>query len=148
MVEENSERVLQLLASADFDPMQEVVLDRPVEITPQTDLVATAKMVSYENQAVTIHASLNDAGILVLADSYYPGWKAYVDGKEARILKANHFFRAVPLSAGTHTVEFRYEPRSFVIGRAVSIITLLSIVAGSIFVHLRRRRGNITDPRC
>ena len=146
MVEENSERLLQLLASPDFNPMQEVVLERSAGITPQGELVATAKIVRYEHQSVTIHASLNGSGMLVLADSYYPGWNAYVDGRQEKIHRANLFFRAVPLSAGTHTVEFRYEPRSFAIGSAVSIITLLTILVVSMFVHLRRRRGT-SPPR-
>jgi hypothetical protein len=138
--EKGSAQVLQRLASSAFDPLQEVVLNQTAGITPQRELVATANIVRYENQAVTVHTSLNDSGILVLADSYYPGWKAYVDGREARILKANHFFRAVPLSAGTHTVEFRYEPRSFAIGRAVSIVTLSLIVAVSILLYIRNMR--------
>jgi len=147
-VDENSEQVLQVLASPDFNPLQEVVLNRSAGITPRGKLIATAKIGRYENQLVTVHASLNDSGILVLADSYYPGWNAYVDGKETEILKANHFFRAVPLSAGTHTVEFRYEPRSFAIGRAISILTLLSIVAISIFLYFRKRRQKLTAAAC
>ena len=99
--------------------------------------MATAKIARYEDHLVTVHASLNGSGILVLADSYYPGWKAYVDGTEQVIRRANLFFRAVPLASGNHTVEFRYEPRSFAIGLAVSTATLLLIMIVSIFLWLR-----------
>jgi len=78
---------------------------------------------------------------LVLADSYYPGWKAYVNGREEKILRANLFFRAVPLSAGHHTVEFRYEPRSFAVGLAISLTTLVSLVLISVFLYMRKRIG-------
>jgi uncharacterized membrane protein YfhO len=64
---------------------------------------------------------------LVLADSHYPGWKAFVDGKQEVIRRANLFFRAVPLPAGNHTVEFRYEPRSFTIGLVISVVTLVAL---------------------
>ncbi|MEX0806565.1 MAG: YfhO family protein, partial [Candidatus Binatia bacterium] len=138
--EKNSAQVLRRLASPAFDPMHEVVLDRPVKITSQRELVATAKIVRYEHQAVTIQASLNDSGILVLADSYYPGWKAYVDGIEARILKANHFFRAVVLPQGEHVVEFKYEPLSFKIGLIVSLATGLCILMISVGVFFRNQR--------
>jgi uncharacterized membrane protein YfhO len=75
----------------------------------------------------------------VLADSFYPGWKAYVDGKETAILKANHFFRALSLSQGQHMVEFKYEPLSFRIGLIVSLLTALCIVLASVFLFLRNR---------
>jgi uncharacterized membrane protein YfhO len=71
-----------------------------------------------------------------------------VNGQQEKIYRANLFFRGVSLPAGTHTVEFRYEPHSFAIGRAVSIITLLAIVATSILVYLRKRQANLTVPAC
>lgn len=148
VVETNSMQILRRLASLDFDPNQSVVLDEDLANRPARPVLATARIVRYENQAVTVQVSLNDSGILVLADSYYPGWKAYVNGKEEAIRRANLFFRAVLLSAGTHTVEFRYEPRSFAIGRAVSIITLLGILVSSIFLYVRKRRQNLTAPAC
>jgi hypothetical protein len=135
--ERDSAKVLQRLASANFDPVHEVVLDRDKKIISARDLVATAKIARYEDQVVTINVSLNDSGILVLADSYYPGWKAYVDGTEEVIRRANLFFRAVPLSSGNHTVEFRYEPRSFAIGLAVSVGTFLLLIVVSVFLWLR-----------
>ena len=107
-----------------------------------------AHLKEYENQVVNIQASLNQPGMLVLADSFYPGWNAYVNGRQAKVYRANLFFRAVQLSSGTHTVEFRYEPRSFAIGLRVSIVTLLAIPGVSMFLHLRRRRGNITAAAC
>ena len=138
-VEQGSERTFHRLLEPGFDPMQEVVLDHSVQITQKGRFEGIAKIVSYKNQTVTIHASVNDPGILVLADSYYPGWKAYVDGKETRILKANHFFRAVVLAEGEHVVEFRYEPLSFKIGLAVSLTTLCILVLISVFVYFRGR---------
>ncbi|MGH9856659.1 MAG: YfhO family protein, partial [Acidobacteriota bacterium] len=142
-IEKDSKQVLQRLASADFDPAQEVLLDADLAIPQPRRLIASAEIIRYENQAVSIKASLNDSGILVLADSYYPGWNAYVDGKQETIYRANLFFRAVPLSAGTHTVEFRYEPRSFTIGLAVSMTTLLLVLVISIFLYWRKRSRNI-----
>jgi hypothetical protein len=139
-VERDSERTFHRLLESAFDPMQEVVLDQFVQITPKGRFEGIAKIVSYENQAVTIHASLIDSGILVLADSYYPGWKAYVDGRETRILKANHFFRAVALAEGEHVVEFKYDPLSFKIGAWISLFTITGILAITLFVYIKGRR--------
>ena len=109
---------------------------------------AEAQILEYENHLVNIQASLDSPGILVLADSFYPGWNAYVNGRQEKIYRANLFFRGVQLSPGTHTVQFRYEPRAFAIGRAVSVITLLLIVAFFILLYLRKRRQNLTAAAC
>ena len=140
-VEQGSERTFHRLLERGFDPMQEVVLDHSVQITPKGRFEGIAKIVSYENQTVTIHASVNEPGILVFADSYYPGWKAYVDGRETRILKANHFFRAVVLAEGKHVVEFRYKPLSFKIGLAVSLTTLCALFSGYVYFRGRGARN-------
>jgi len=133
-------KTLERLASKDFNPLETVLLDEPISLDNETGFQAEARIVDYESQLVTIQASLNSPGILVLADSFYPGWNAYVNGRHEKIYRANLFFRAVRLSAGVHTVQFRYEPRSFLIGRAVSVTTFLSIVAVSLLLFMRKRR--------
>jgi hypothetical protein len=129
VVESHSTPIFRRFLSAGFNPMEEVILNAEAGIKPRGALAATAKIVRYEHQRVTIRASLNDEGILVLTDSYYPGWKALVDGREVPIFRANHLFRAVALSAGEHVVEFRYEPMSFKIGVLVSVATALCLAA-------------------
>jgi hypothetical protein len=134
VVEKDSKQVLRLLSSAGFDPTREVVLDSEIAMPPARQLRATAQIVRYENEIVTIATSADSEAILVLADSYYPGWKAFVDGREEIIRRANLFFRAVPLPAGNHTVEFRYEPRSFTIGLAISSVALVGLVVLTMFI--------------
>ncbi len=82
----------------------------------------------------TVIASFNTSlpGYLVLTDTYYPGWHAYVDGQKSKILRANYLFRAVAVPAGNHTVEFKFEPASFwagvvlfILGATVTVWSLL-----------------------
>ena len=146
--ESDPSKTLERLASEDFDALETVLVHESISFGNKRGVQGEARILAYENHLVNIQASLDIPGILVLADSFYPGWNAYVNGRQEKIYRANLFFRAVPLTAGTHTVEFRYEPRSFAIGRAVSIITLLSILATSIFLYLRKRRRNLTAPGC
>jgi uncharacterized membrane protein YfhO len=70
---------------------------------------------------VYLDANLKAPGFLVLADSFYPGWKCFVDGKESKIYRANYVMRSVFLPSGRHQVEFKYDPLSFKIGAAISI---------------------------
>ena len=144
--EKDAQKVLRRLASAEFDPLREVMLEETKSVPSRSDLQASARITRYGNQVVEIDASLNGSGILVLADSFYPGWRVYVDGKEAKILRANLFFRAVSLPPGKHRVEFRYKPVSFTIGLVISMLTLCGIVAWSLILFMLKKKAS-TPPR-
>ncbi len=99
-----------------------------------------AAIVSYQPERVLIQADLASPGYLVLTDSYYPGWRAFVDGQEQPVLRAEYLFRAVYLTTGSHQVEFRYEPGSFRWGMAISMSTLALMVLGGIVAYVRQHR--------
>jgi Bacterial membrane protein YfhO len=75
--------------------------------------------------AVRITATADTPSYLVLEDFYHRGWTVHVDGQPGRVLIANALFRAVVIEPGTHTIEFRFEPVSHLLGVAVSALTLL-----------------------
>jgi hypothetical protein len=84
---------------------------------------------------------------LILDDTYYPGWKATVDGHDAPIHPANVAFRAVSVPAGDHTVRFSYEPASVRIGVLLSLLGIATLIAGfAVPPLLRRRRAARTQP--
>jgi uncharacterized membrane protein YfhO len=96
-------------------------------------------IISYEPERVIIETDLASEGYLILTDTRYPGWRAYVDGKESSIIRANLLFRVIRLSAGQHRVEFSYEPASVKVGAAISSATLLAIVVGLWWWLVQRR---------
>jgi len=63
----------------------------------------------------------------VLADSWYPGWNAFVNGQPAPIQRANVIFRAVRIEPGTHDIVFEYRPLSFALGASISAASLLIV---------------------
>ena len=65
------------------------------------------------------------SGFLVLTDQYFPGWKAFVDGKETSIYKVDGLLRGVVVPEGRHMVEFKYRPEKVFIASLFSIIALL-----------------------
>jgi uncharacterized membrane protein YfhO len=75
---------------------------------------------------------------LVVADTWYPGWQAELDGVGVEIYKANYLFRAVYIPPGEHSVQFIYQPASFYLGSALSGLGLLVVIALG-WVWLRRR---------
>lgn len=79
-----------------------------------------AEITRYTNEEVVVDLRDNGGGMLVLSDTYYPGWRAFVDGIERPILRANHVFRAVRVEPGARQVVFRFESSSFRMGLWVS----------------------------
>jgi hypothetical protein len=73
-----------------------------------------------------------------LSDSYYPGWKAYIDERETSIREADIMFRAIEVPQGHHEITFKYEPVSYFYGLVVSLITLSVVSVWWIFYELRR----------
>jgi hypothetical protein len=69
--------------------------------------------------------------VLFLSESFYPGWKAYVDGVKMPIYRANHIFQAIPISQGVYVIKFIYDPLSFRIGvwLAMVVVVLLILIA-------------------
>lgn len=125
----NDLAVLERLASPDLDPLAEVLLEEPLREESRAEgresgtiprSPGTATIREYGDQRVTVDTEAEQLSFLFLGDSYYPGWRAYVDGQEARIYRADYLFRAVPVPAGRHVVEFRYQPDSFAQGIWVS----------------------------
>jgi hypothetical protein len=87
---------------------------------------------SYNKVKVEVFSSENS--LLFLSQTYYPGWKVFVDGKENKIIKANYKYQAVAFPKGKHIVEWYYQPNSFKIGVALSFATLI-FLTGSIFLN-------------
>lgn len=104
---------------------------------------SSAEVTSSSNILIGIRANLTGPGVLVLADAFYPGWKATVDGGPAEIFPVDGAFRGVALAQGEHDVEFRYDPASVKAGLAVSaaaaLITAVGL-AGLLRRKLRDRR--------
>jgi len=94
---------------------------------------AAARIVQMKSREVDIDAAPDRRALLVLNDTDYPGWRAYIDGKESPILSANYLFRGVLLDAGRHHVVFRYEPASFHAGVAISLLAVLGLVVTARF---------------
>ncbi|PYL00875.1 MAG: hypothetical protein DME19_03540 [Verrucomicrobia bacterium] len=75
-------------------------------------------------------------GMVVVAQTFYPSWRAYVDGHPARLWHANHAFQALQVPVGSHEVQLIFQDRSFLAGLAISVATLLACIEGAV----RRQR--------
>lgn len=133
----DDERCLALLASATFSPSDVVYVDAPPS-APIEAASGSASIVEDRATHVAIDARMQTPGLLVLADAYFPGWKAYRDGVEVPVLRANHALRAIELPAGEWRVDFRYEPASFAIGVWIGAIALVLLGVWAVLARGRR----------
>ncbi len=133
---ESDAQALELLRSAPAEVYSRVVIsdarDAPVIVGRREAGVAP---VSYTPRE-TVWDVGGTGGYLVNTDAYYPGWKAYVDGAPAQLLRANLAFRAVLVPRGRHTVTFRYEPGSVSVGMGISAVAAF-VIAGLLFSRWR-----------
>jgi hypothetical protein len=87
------------------------------------------------------------AGLLVVTDPWYPGWRCWIDGQEVPIWMADYAFRAVMVPKGAREVEFRFEPRSYRVGRLVSVATLVGAMITFVFAAALRFRARFAPAR-
>jgi hypothetical protein len=142
----DDDAALVALGDPGFDPTREVVLagasgsEQTVEGVGE-GLDESAIVSAYEPERVEVLVTLQEPGYLVLSDTYYPGWKASVDGQPEPLLRANLLFRAAALPEGEHTVVFRFEPTSLRWGLGVSLAAVAILVTGAWLGRQRRPRA-------
>jgi len=93
------------------------------------DSTATIVLNSYKPNQLIYKSKSNTSQLAVFSEIYYPkGWNVYVDGKKSTYFTANYLLRAMSVPAGEHSIEFRFEPSSFIIGERVSIASSIFLV--------------------
>ncbi len=130
--------LLGRLARPDFDPRSLSYVEGEIEgledlrgpVREGDDApVAESRIVSETIHELRIEVDAPRGGLLVVADTYYPGWVARVDGREVAIHRTNHSFRGVRVDAGRSEVVMRYEPASVRWGAAASLIGVAGVMA-------------------
>ena len=124
----------EMKALDNFNPADTAVVDKREQqkliYPPQKDSTSKITLIENRNDYISYKSSSKTNGIGVFSEVYYPyGWIATIDGKETPIARVNYVLRALSIPAGEHTIEFRFEPSSFVIGDRISVIIgILSIL--------------------
>jgi len=141
----DDEETLRALTRPDFDGRSLVYLPPSAKpLVPVTGPARARVLASrFGTQSVDVDVEATDPAIVVVAQTYYHPWKAYVDDRPAPLLRANHAFQAIPIPAGKHQIHLAYEDRAFEIGAAISVCLWVNCL---ICLPLMRSRPTPTRP--
>jgi hypothetical protein len=115
---------LATVTAPGFDPRRSAAVSAPLGLRGS----GSARIVRDEDERVVVRADAGDRALLVLADTWFPGWKATVDGRDAPIVRTDQLLRGVVIGAGEHTVEFAYVPWSWRAGWIVSLVCAVGLI--------------------
>lgn len=122
---DDDQKVMLKMIDQKSDFRKELIITLPgarESLLVKKPIKGTGHLVSYHSNRIVLTSETDGDGFLYLSDTYYPGWRAYVDGKETKIYRANLAFRAIEVPAGRHTVVFRYVPVAFYLGLCLTLI--------------------------
>jgi uncharacterized membrane protein YfhO len=92
---------------------------------------------------IQIELFASKPGWLMIADTWYPGWEAKVNGDAVDIVRGNYIFRALPIHEGKNHIELIFSPLSFKLGLAISVFSILLLTAISINQKRDRKKKDI-----
>ncbi|MEC7833796.1 MAG: hypothetical protein VX604_02670, partial [Gemmatimonadota bacterium] len=137
VIKTDNEAVPYMLSDL-FDPELEVVLNEPAPIDligrPVTGEVS---WIERTTNRMSLEVSTEDPALLVIADNWFPAWKAEIDGRQVDILRAYHSLRAIPVSPGEHQVVLTYRSELLVRSLWISIILFFGIAGAAAFDFFR-----------
>ncbi|MFH1743255.1 MAG: interleukin-like EMT inducer domain-containing protein [bacterium] len=97
-------------------------------------------MIESSPESCEVIGSASRDGILFVSESFFPGWRAYLDGEEMEIFPVFRFFRGVRMPAGSHSLRMVYQPQSVTRGAALSCLGLIVWIGWGVWLILYRRR--------
>ncbi|MBI1920702.1 MAG: YfhO family protein [Geobacter sp.] len=148
LVQSDPGAILGILNNPSFDPRSMAVVESmpPIAMQPPDrgapNPPGVARVTHYEGEHVVLSADVTTNSLLVLAEKYYKGWKAVVDGNPVPIQPVNYILRGVYLTPGRHEVEFVFDPIAFKVGKylTLSSFAIFLILLGREYLTRRGAR--------
>jgi hypothetical protein len=138
----------EIVALTEFNPSSVAIVDQRFSnilngFSPQRDNTGQISLESYQPNHLVYDYNASSDQLAVFSEIFYDkGWNAYIDGTPAEHFRANYVLRAMRLPAGSHQVEFKFEPSTYFTGERIALagsILLVLFLGGAIYFHTRRR---------
>lgn len=141
----DEEVILDRLNAPGFDATSVVLL----ESGPPCDLTEPVRADEVQlyrrgNNRVEVVVSTEAAGVLVLSEVFYPGWRAKLDGEPVPLLQANYVLQGICVPAGQHNVTLSFVPASLRAGAGITLVSLLLVGWAGFTLWRARRQGTVT----
>lgn len=99
--------------------------------------IVEAKNVCESNSHQIYESDCSTARLLVISDTFYPGWKASLDGQQTEIIRANYYFKAIYVPPGRHSIELKFAPDNYWLGCLIALVSL----SGTTVLAITNRRN-------
>lgn len=141
-------KAAELLAAPDFDYWNAAVVIGETELGQGSQLspTETATVIGRTANSITIQTTAEKPRLLILSDTYYPGWQAKVDDTPVEVLQTNVSLRGVVVPTGTHTITMQFRPLTFYLGLSISLLTVLAALLWAGYALAARRRRKQGSP--
>lgn len=122
----NGQASFEALNATNLDLSRTVILPAEIQgtVSAQADPAARTGAIVFNNERIQFDTESTTSAMVVLAQTYYPSWAAYVDDRRVGLLRANYAFQALEVPAGRHRVTLSYQDQGFIWGALLSIIGL------------------------
>lgn len=144
---DDQDQALDIISDPRFKPMDTAVitedLPRDAGINPASDLSGQkVEVTMFRPDSVEMKVTAPADSLLIASEVWYPGWKAYIDGKAARIFRTDYLLRGVLMPQGEHALLMKFRPPLYILGAALSMASLFFIGA-VIGLPLYRKRKHV-----
>lgn len=137
------------MKAGSFDFKNEVVLEEKPELSMPENIDETRKskveVLEFSTNSSKYKVENNENGILCFSEIYYPAWNVYVNGKKAKLLRANYSLRAVEVPKGSNIIEMKFESSAFATGMWITLITLIVSFLDLLYLNLFKRNKQLTS---
>ena len=139
----------EIKAMNDFNPENTVIVDERFKdqvagFTPVADAGATIRLESFKLNDLVFKSTTSSPQLAVFSEIHYDkGWNVYVDGQKAEYFRANYVLRGMKIPAGTHTIQWKFEPEVYAKGERVSLISsslMILLLIGAGYMEWKKSR--------
>ena len=137
--------MVKAISDRRIDLRQELVLLSKKEIPYKgRNVKGQVTLLSHRANRVLLACTTDTDAFLYASDTYYPGWRAFIDGKPTPLYRADLAFRAIHVPKGDHTIVFTYVPLSFYSGLILTAIGLFACVGIVVEGWQTKEKGCVT----
>lgn len=141
----------EIKAVGNFNPRAVAFVDERYKqylANTKQDSTGTIKLTEYKPNHLTYESNSPTSQVAIFSEIFYRGnedWKSYVDGQETPHFRANYVLRAMTVPAGKHKIEFKFQPKSVVVGAKIDLVAsilMVLLVVGAVVVEFRSKKNS------